>query len=249
MIMLGALLFSGALSAQVNLGSVKGKVYDDMNQPIIGARVWIEQGGSITGTKSSVTGDFQIDALKPGLYTINFSASQRDTIIMAGVEVRPDKITLMDTIVMNPMSVEGGVIIVEYKPNKLDVEISRLELETEDIKHSLNLRDPVGMFVSYHSDINQMEGSTDVIIRGSRPGDVVYFVDGVKSDNLNGVPGAGIGSMQGYTGGIPAKYGDTTGGVIILETKSYFDLYYSWKATEDAKNAQPTTTTTNSSGN
>jgi hypothetical protein len=28
-----------------------------------------------------------------------------------------------------------------------------------------------------------------------------------------------------YAGGIPAKYGDAMGGVIVLETKSYFDLY------------------------
>jgi hypothetical protein len=27
-----------------------------------------------------------------------------------------------------------------------------------------------------------------------------------------------------YTGGIPAKYGDTMGGVVVLETKGYFDL-------------------------
>jgi outer membrane receptor protein involved in Fe transport len=43
------------------------------------------------------------------------------------------------------------------------------------------------------------------------------------------VPGSSIGGVTVYTGGIPAKYGDTTGGVIILETKSYFDLYREWK--------------------
>jgi len=36
--------------------------------------------------------------------------------------------------------------------------------------------------------------------------------------------------MEAYTGGIPAKYGDTTGGVVILETLSYFDLYNAWLA-------------------
>jgi hypothetical protein len=29
--------------------------------------------------------------------------------------------------------------------------------------------------------------------------------------------------MRVYSGGIPAKYGDCSGGVIVIETKSYFD--------------------------
>jgi hypothetical protein len=29
-----------------------------------------------------------------------------------------------------------------------------------------------------------------------------------------------------YSGGLPAKYGDTMGGVIVVETKSFFDMYY-----------------------
>jgi hypothetical protein len=36
--------------------------------------------------------------------------------------------------------------------------------------------------------------------------------------------------MMVYTGGLPAKYGDILGGAVILETKSYFDLYRQWQA-------------------
>jgi outer membrane receptor protein involved in Fe transport len=32
-------------------------------------------------------------------------------------------------------------------------------------------------------------------------------------------------SVSIYTGGLPAKYGDTTGGVVAVETKTYFDFY------------------------
>ena len=38
-------------------------------------------------------------------------------------------------------------------------------------------------------------------------------------------PAVAISSYSVYTGGLPAKYGDTSGGVIEIETKSYFDLY------------------------
>jgi len=46
---------------------------------------------------------------------------------------------------------------------------------------------------------------------------------------LVNIPGTSIGGVSVYAGGVPAKYGDTTGGVIIMETKSYFDLYRAWK--------------------
>jgi hypothetical protein len=36
--------------------------------------------------------------------------------------------------------------------------------------------------------------------------------------------------MQLYTGGLPAKYGDTLGGVVVMESKSYFDLYRAWQS-------------------
>ena len=43
------------------------------------------------------------------------------------------------------------------------------------------------------------------------------------------LPSSGVGSISVYTGGVPAKYGDTTSGVIVVESKNYFDLYNQWK--------------------
>ena len=31
--------------------------------------------------------------------------------------------------------------------------------------------------------------------------------------------------MSVYTGGLPARYGDVTGGVIVVETKTYGEMY------------------------
>ena len=53
------------------------------------------------------------------------------------------------------------------------------------------------------------------------------MLDGVKiRENVPNVPSSGISSMSVYTGGLPAKYGDTTGGVVVIETKSYLEHYY-----------------------
>ena len=66
----------------------------------------------------------------------------------------------------------------------------------------------------------------ELYFRGSRAGSVIYFIDGVKiRQNVPNIPSSGISGMQVYTGGVPAKYGDTTGGVIVVETKSYLEEY------------------------
>ena len=70
----------------------------------------------------------------------------------------------------------------------------------------------------------------DVMIRGSRPTSTQFITDGVKSLTGDiGIPGQAIGSVKVYTSGIPARYGDVTGGVIVVETKSYFDLAQEYK--------------------
>jgi hypothetical protein len=59
---------------------------------------------------------------------------------------------------------------------------------------------------------------------------MLYMVDGVKTSTVGAVPGCSIGRMMVYTGGLPAKYGDTLGGVVVMESKSYFDLYRKYQA-------------------
>ena len=70
----------------------------------------------------------------------------------------------------------------------------------------------------------------DVYIRGARPISTQYITDGMKSITGGiGIPGLAIGSIKVYTGGVPASYGDVTGGVIVVETTSYFDLAQEYK--------------------
>ena len=230
-LLLAAIFCTGMLNAQVTLGTIKGKTVDSQSKETIPmSRVWIEGPGDVQITKSDLDGKFSFEALKPGLYNLYAISVGKDTSKMLALEVKPDHITDLGDVALNEKSTGLPPIVIVYKPKLIEKDVAKILIKTEDIEHSPNIRNPKELFASMNSDIIIPEGSSDVIIRGSRPGDVIYYVDGVKSSDLNGVPGVGIGSMMGYTGGVPAKYGDTTGGVIVLETKSYFDLYYAWKA-------------------
>jgi Ca-activated chloride channel family protein len=67
------------------------------------------------------------------------------------------------------------------------------------------------------------EQNNIVSIRGSRSNNVNYYVDGIRVKNLNGVQYSSINDISVLTGGLPANYGDVTGGVIAVNTLSYHD--------------------------
>jgi hypothetical protein len=80
---------------------------------------------------------------------------------------------------------------------------------------------------SQYSDIKASPDGEELYFRGSRAGSVLYFLDGMKiRDNNVTIPSSGISTLSVYTGGLPAKYGDTTGGVVVIQTKNYLQELY-----------------------
>ena len=66
-------------------------------------------------------------------------------------------------------------------------------------------------------------GTTDgeISIRGSRGENTYYYIDGVKvpAGAGTGLPKSAIEEVQVITGGVPANYGDVTGGLINITTR------------------------------
>jgi hypothetical protein len=224
-----SLLFLTCAQAQSMNGEIMGKVLDTVeNEPLYGVKVWVEVGDNKLFGLSNLDGRYRISAVPPGTYTV-FLKFKSDTIQVANQYVKPDGLCVLKDISFANQLILGETIL-EFTRQPL-IEIGNEHMTTlspEDINLSVNRQDVLALIENMSSDI-QKSSSGDLIIRGSRPGDVVYFVDGVKTSNLGTFPGSAIGGVTVYTGGIPAKYGDTTGGVVILETKSYFDLYRAWK--------------------
>lgn len=60
--------------------------------------------------------------------------------------------------------------------------------------------------------------SDDLFIRGSRVGSTVYIIDGQKVRGNPNLPLNAISQMQVVMSGVPAEYGDFTGGAVVIET-------------------------------
>ena len=85
------------------------------------------------------------------------------------------------------------------------------------------------------TDVYVSDNGDEIYFRGSRDGDAIFIIDGVRMrDNQMHIPGNSIGSIAVYTGGVPANYGDFTGGVVVIETQSYFSWLNDKKAKENS---------------
>ncbi len=220
---------ASGLNAQVTTGTISGYVYEANSKIVLPyAKVWIETESGKRQALSDETGKYKIDALKPGTYNLSAAPSQYDTTVISQIVVNPDGITTVDAYCSQGTIL--GTVIIRYSEPLITKDVPRILILQEDIKLSLNIRDPKALLAGMSSEVQMPEGTNQVIIRGSRPGDAIFYIDGVKANDMSSIPGVAIQGLEAYTGGIPAKYGDTTGGVVVLETKSYFDLLSAWRA-------------------
>jgi len=64
--------------------------------------------------------------------------------------------------------------------------------------------------------VNATNDLFGVNIRGARAGQNAYYIDGMRVNSLDGIPKSFINNVQVITGGVPACYGDATGGIILV---------------------------------
>lgn len=240
MLMTAAVFFTAQkTNAQNNSGEIRGTVWEDSTKTLgqIGATVYVMAGEEMIGTSTDIDGKFTIKPLNPGNYNLTVSYVGKVTMIIP-VTVKPNMTAFENSICL----IDNANELVEAKvfgvkgPKLIDPEETSVKTITfEDIKNNPNLRNPKKLLQTITSDIVVSENGKDAYVRGGRADASVYFLDGVKMDNIGNVPGSAIGSVTVYTGGVPAKYGDTTSGVIIMETKSYMQLYNDWYYSQQVK--------------
>lgn len=226
------LMLAGSLNAQVALGEVIGEVIDfGLNIGLVDAHVFIDDNGKRYQTKTDIDGRFRISAIPAGTYAVNIRKGN-DTITGLIAEVPMDGFANIGKIYFGDKTTLITDTYVTYQRDKLrliDGNLPVKQLTAEEIDKSPLKFDIKGLVTSMTTDV-QMTDDGELVFRGARKGDMIYLIDGVKTRDAGSVPGASIGHMMVYTGGLPAKYGDTLGGVVVMESKSYFDLYRAWEA-------------------
>lgn len=222
------------ISLQVNsqsAGEIQVKISDERGEPLFGAIVRADGGSTVRGGATDVEGRLRLGGMASGLYTLTMSYTGKSTKTFSEVRVSPDQITrLMNIVLMDSTMMVSGIEKIAYVVPLIDPDGGTLcKITAKDLKHNAaaNGGNIKSIVISMSSDIKSNASGTELYFRGSRAGSTVYFIDGVKiRENVPNIPSSGLSNIAVYTGGVPAKYGDSTGGYVIIETKSYLEDYY-----------------------
>ncbi|MBL8003237.1 MAG: TonB-dependent receptor [Flavobacteriales bacterium] len=227
MLTLALVLGTGGMMTAQSLGEIKGRVLAPEGEPAFNAVVETSAGGMRVASLTDDEGRFTLKPLPPGAYSVRITSTEFQPIEIEGVIVNADQISYVPDV--STSAKELGELVVTHRrwePPLIDRDIpGRTTLFHTQFRKDPTRKNPVKLASTITPGVYKSPNSDELYFKGSRADAMVYFVDGVKMNTLRGVPPDAINSISVYTGGVPAKYGDFTGGVIAIETKTYFDLY------------------------
>ncbi len=225
--MLRKLLYVVAtLIATVNIaysqsGTLKGTVTDrKTGEPMPFVNVIIESGGTqLGGGQSDINGNYTIKPIPPGTYDLRASNVGYQTFLLQGIVINPDRIIKQD-ISLNPtMEQLEAVEIVSYKVPLIEQDNTTTggTMTSEEIQ-KMPGRSAQSVATTMGGVFTDADGNMGSV-RGSRTEGTVTYIDGMKVIGSSAIPKSAIDQVSVMMGGIPAKYGDATGGILNITTK------------------------------
>jgi len=203
-------------------GRIRGRVVDaKTGEPLIGANVLVE--GTMLGAATDINGEYLISNVPAGNQTLIVSYVGYQTQRRSNVLVMVDQ-TIKEDFRLSPGTVEMGVVEVKGKREAIvrtDPTTSRYMTTDEFTK----------MPVATLADIVRLQAGVVTSpaygqhLRGGRPDEVMYYVDGVAtSDPLFGYQAARVNpeataEVVVVSGGFDAEYGEAMSGIIQVITK------------------------------
>jgi len=209
--------------AQTGQGTIKGKMLDkDNGEPLAFANVVLMKGGSqVAGTMTDFDGKFTFPALTPGKYTVQATYVGYQPMQVNDVVVMSGKITFMKDIKASS-SAENleEFVVIDYEVPLIskDQTSSGGTVTAEDIK-KMPGRSAASIAATVGGVYATDNGSNALSVRGARTSGTDTYIDGIKVRGTQNLPKSAIEQVSVITGGIPAQYGDATGGIVNITTR------------------------------
>jgi hypothetical protein len=219
-----SVLFAVSIAiAQSGQGTIKGKMLDKSNgEPLPFANVVLMKGGSqVAGTMTDFDGKFTFPALTPGKYDIQATYVGYQAIKVTDVSVNSGGITFVPDIKATSGSENlDEFVVVEYEIPLIskDQTSSGGTVTVEDIK-KMPGRSASDIAATVGGVYSNDDGGTGLSVRGSRTSGTDTYIDGIKVRGTQNLPKSAIEQVSVITGGIPAQYGDATGGIVNITTR------------------------------
>jgi len=227
LVALATVVSATAVQAQ---GRIAGTVTDaSTGDTLPGVNVLIL--GTTQGMPTGMDGEYAIEGLRAGEYTVQVSYVGFDTKQYTGIRVRDGQTTTLDVEISEAVLETGGEVVVVGDRPLVDVEnsqsggtVDRAQIEAAPVREVQDViagqagvvRDPTGLY-----------------IRGGRADETGFLIDGVSAkDPLSGTGfGLDLGAnafaeVEVTTGGVGAAVGDATSGVVSVRTRDGDDEFH-----------------------
>jgi outer membrane receptor protein involved in Fe transport len=216
-----------AAYAQVGAGSLKGTLTDiNSGEALPFVNVVVEQNGNtVSGGVTDFDGKFYIKPLTPGSYDLKVSSVGYKSKIISGIVVSANKITFQD-VKLEPGVQLDEIEIVKYTVPLIDKDggASGGTVSRDDIA-ALPTRSIAGI-ASTVGGVSSAGAGGGLSVRGARSENTFYYIDGIKVRGSSNLPKSAIQEVSVITGGVPANYGDATGGIISITTRGPSSVFY-----------------------
>lgn len=216
-----------AVMAQNTMGELKGEVKDDKGEPVPFAAVVIEKDGvQVRGDATDFDGKYWIKGIPAGTYTVVFSSTGYQTTKKTNVRIEGGgNITFLNAVMstsvidLGTVKIEAEVVpLIQKDETSVRKTITREEILKLPSRNPLSAATTVGGVFSRDGEVGN--------IRGARSAATV-FVDGVKIRGAAAnLPQQAVEETQVVLGGVPASFGDVTGGLILVTTRSIPNKYF-----------------------
>lgn len=213
-------VITAANFAMAQSGALKGKAIDETNgEGISFANVQLEQNGNaVAKAVADINGDFTIKPIPPGVYDVKVASVGYQTYFSKGVIIGGDKTTYVDAKVKSTMIEQATFVVVEYVEPLVKSEsggtVTREEFQAMPSKN-------INSVAATTAGVFQKDEGGELNVRGGRADGTDYYIDGEKVSGSSGagLPQSSIEQVSVITGGVPAQYGDATGGFINITTR------------------------------
>jgi hypothetical protein len=232
-------LITNHMSAQVNYSQrLKGTVTDEqLKYPLVDVTVKILQEGIlIVGTKTNEKGEFKIEKLPVGRYTVSCSYIGYMSKMIQNVELNSGKETQL-FIELPPSALDLKELVIKNKKGQVNnsmANVSARNFNPEEASRYVASREDIARMATNFAGVRGSDDSrNDIVIRGNTPNGVLWRVEGFDVNNPNHFASFGttggpvniinnklLGNSDFMTGAFPADYGNCISGVFDLKLRN-----------------------------
>ena len=218
-------------------GKISGTVREKGKAALPGVTVILE--GTRFGAIADDQGRYSILNIPAGTYTLRGKIIGYADYVVNNVQVTPDFTTEIN-LELSPDAIQQAPVIVESTRPLIQKDATGTArfLSKDDIQNlpTRGYRDAASLqtgIVNFQRNIDRENQNTPtLIVRGGRPNEVAYFVDGFsQQDPLTGnsttnISNNAIDEVVVLTGGFNAEYGKVSSGVINVITREGGTKYF-----------------------